>query len=174
MKYAIGIDPDSKDTALGFWSDDGPVCASVIHVVGKSTNYEIIDAFAFSTHSFTGGTPSVVAIEGQQIDQRRARPRDLFKLAHVTGMAALWIRQQVPGIKVLIPTPYEWKGGVAKHAHQARLYRGLGWGYTIIGTGTGRYARPKTPPANFDHISDGQWKHVGDALLLARWAHEQA
>ena len=53
-------------------------------------------------------------------------------------------------------------------------YRELGWGYAIVGTGTSSYARPLNPPAHFDHITAGQWKHVGDALLLAQWAHEQA
>ena len=56
---------------------------------------------------------------------------------------------------------------------QARLYYDLDWGYEIIGSGLKRYARPNSPPIFFDNITPGQWKHVGDALLLARWAHKQ-
>ena len=168
---ALGTDPDSKDCAFATWDEDGPLYAHVAHVVGKSSNYEILEALAEDTIQL--GPPEVVAIEGQQIDSRRARPKDLFKLAHVTGAAALRVRQLYPDARILIPTPYEWKKAVAKHAMQARLYDDLGWGYTIIGRGKQRYARPVQPPTRFTHITPGQWKHVGDALLLARWAHQQ-
>lgn len=172
VMITLGIDPDSKDLALGIWGDQGPIGATVYHVKGASSNYQILDVLAYSTIGFgRKEQPSRCAIEGQQIDRRRARPRDLFKLAHVTGAAGLWLHQQHPNIELLFPTPSEWKGGVAKHAHQSRLYEELGWGFKIIGTGKGRYARPLRVPECFTHISPGQWKHVGDALLLARWAH---
>ncbi len=170
---ALGIDPDSKDTSWAWWDDGGPLAVGVAHVIGKSSNYEMLGELALSNLS-PWGTPEIVAIEGQQIDGRKAPPRDLFKLAHITGAAALRVRQMFPSAEILIPTPREWKKAVAKHAMQARLYADLGWGYHIIGSRTSRYARPIQPPDNFKHITAGQWKHVGDALLLARWAHQQA
>lgn len=72
-----------------------------------------------------------------------------------------------------MPDPETWKGGIAKYAHQARLYKELGWGYEIVSKGKpSAYSRPTNPPQKFKHITKGQWKHVGDALLLAKWAHE--
>lgn len=91
----------------------------------------------------------------------------------MTGAAALRVRQIYRGATILVPTPKEWKGQIQKHAHQARLYNDLGWGYEIVGTGDGRYARPRKAPSAFSHITKGQWKHVGDAMLLARWAQDQ-
>ena len=171
---AIGIDPDSKDLSIAIWRDDGPVSARVIHVEGKATNYEMIAALRSAKPlEFEGNYPTVAAIESQQIDGRRARPKDLFKLAHMTGAALLWLNQQLPSMRLLVPTPAEWKGAVAKHAMQARLYTDLEWGYALRGSGKGRYAVPLHAPTSFDDITTGQWKHVGDALLLARWAHQQ-
>lgn len=171
---SLGIDPDSKDLSIALWRDDGPVWTRVIHVEGSATNYQMIAALRRATPiEFEGNYPTVAAIEGQQIDGRRARPRDLFKLAHMTGAALLWLNQQLPAMRLLVPSPTEWKGSVAKHAMQARLYTDLGWGYQLVGSGLKRYARPLCIPNAFTHITPGQWKHVGDALLLARWAHQQ-
>ncbi len=174
----IGIDPDTKDTAIGYWNDSGPVGASVIHVVRRKTSEQsqVLMARQVAQAIRKGcewGRVEAVAIEGQQIDKRRARPADLFTLAHTTGMAAVLMVMHYPDALIVIPTPKVWKGRVAKHAHQARLYDDLGWGYKIIGTGDNRYARPLLPPSKFEHITPGAWKHVGDALLLARWAHQQ-
>jgi hypothetical protein len=169
---SLGIDPDSKDLSLATWGPSGPLDARVDHVVGRASDYQMLEALCREDLLWCK-KPNIVIIEGQQIDRRKARPQDLFKLAHVTGAIALRVRQVYRNVEILIPTPKVWKGSVAKHAMQARLYRELGWGYTIIGTGTSRYARPEAPPVHFKHISAGQWKHVGDALLLAKWGHDQ-
>lgn len=176
----LGIDPDVSDLAIGAWDDSGPLHAQVVHVIRRKTKrlsqVRMANALAGTNpdaYLFGLNNVQVIAIEGQQIDGRRARPRDLFTLAHVTGMATAWCTEWWGMADILIPTPTEWKGGVAKHAMQARLYKDLDWGYMIVGSGNGRYARPQMIPARFKHITPGQWKHVGDALLLARWAHQQ-
>lgn len=174
----VGIDPDVCDMAVGFWADGLPVGAQVIHVirrkgvVGGASVMQMVDALR-RTQPQEHGVVESVAIEGQQIDRREARPADLFTLAQATGAVAYWLRDYHPDALFRIAPPKEWKGQVAKHAHQARLYSDLGWGYTIIGSGKGKYARPLRIPSNFHHITPGQWKHCGDALLLARWASEQ-
>lgn len=174
---ALGIDPDSKDCAIAAWGDDGPFAAQVIHVVRRTTDVQsqVLMAAALADHNprweLFGLDVTTIAIEGQQIDGRRARPADLFTLAHVTGAALAWCTEWWGMANILIPTPREWKGSVAKHAMQARLYNELGWEYTKHGSGAGRYARPIFIPDNFKHITKGQWKHVGDALLLAKWAY---
>jgi hypothetical protein len=175
---ALGIDPDSKDCAVAGWNDDGPFAAQVIHVVRRKTKVQsqVLMAAALADTNprpeLFGLQVMTIAIEGQQKDGRRARPQDLFTLAHVTGSALSWCTEWWGMANIVIPTPKKWKGSVAKHAMQARMYRELGWGYTIIGTGTSKYARPEAPPARFNHITKGQWKHVGDALLLAQWAYD--
>ena len=174
---ALGIDPDSKDCAVAAWGDDGPLAAQVIHVVRRKTS---VQSQVLMAEALAGTDPisamfglrvKTVAIEGQQIDGRRARPADLFTLAHVTGSVLSWAVEWWGMADFVVPTPKKWKGSVAKHAMQARMYRELGWGYTIIGSGASKYARPEAPPARFKNITKGQWKHVGDALLLAQWAY---
>ena len=177
---ALGIDPDTKDCAVAAWNVNGPFAAQVIHVIRRKTKRQSQVRMAAALAGtdpdpdLSGLNVTTIAIEGQQIDKRLARSKDLFTLAHVTGSAISWCTEWWGMAEILVPTPYEWKRGVAKHAHQARLYHELDWGYTIVGNGTNKYARPLNIPIRFRHITDGQWKHVGDALLLARWAYEQA
>lgn len=181
---ALGIDPDVKDLAFGLWDENGPLDAAVVHVTGRKVGnsavrmaQQLFTSLIHASYWFRQSISriEVVAIEGQQKDKRRARPKDLFTLAHVTGAALHWTVSHWPEASIYVPTPREWKGGVAKHAHQARLYHDLGWGYTIIGSGDNRYARPSgLTPSKFKYITPGQWKHVGDALLLARWAYNKA
>ncbi len=175
---AIGIDPDCKDCAIAAWDGAGPFAAQVIHVVRRKTKVQsqVLMAAALAGKNplpeLFGLDVTTIAIEGQQIDGRRARPADLFTLAHVTGAALAWCTEWWGMANILIPTPNQWKKSVAKHAMQARMYSRFGWGYTKHGSGSDRYARPVNPPSNFDHITKGQWKHVGDALLLAQWAYD--
>jgi len=177
---ALGIDPDVHDLSIAAWNDHGPMAAQVVHVKQRKGAYvqsqvRMAERLAGTDpdHPMWGAPVGRIAIEGQQIDGRRARPKDLFTLAHVSGAALAWCMEWFGSAAMFLPTPAEWKGAVAKHAMQARLYSDLGWGYTIHGAGTDRYARPAEAPKNFQHVTRGQWKHVGDALLLARWAHEK-
>jgi hypothetical protein len=170
----LGIDPDSKDLALATWDDNGPRDARVIHVVGKSTNYEMLTAIA--EHDLLWcGRPDRTAIEGQQVDGRKTKEGTLFKLAHMTGAIALRVRQVYRSTELHVPTPKVWKGQLPKHAQQARLYDDLGWGYTIKGSIEKKtaYAVPVTPPSHLAAITPAQWNHVGDAFLLARWAYNR-
>jgi hypothetical protein len=136
--------------------------------------------------------PSWCAVEGQESravrGRHHARPLDLIHLGNVAGMAAMRVaRGYLHGCGLYWPKPSEWKGQVEKHAMQARLYEELGWGYEIVwkkrGGGMKGQGGPKKgdyalPGEGYDEqlgsVSTAQWKHVGDALLLARWCWEQA
>jgi hypothetical protein len=136
--------------------------------------------------------PDWCAVEGQEARQVRgkyhARPLDLIHLGNVAGLAVMRVaRGYLHGCGLYWPKPAEWKGSVEKHAMQARLYEELGWGYEIVWKNQkspigrsrkGDYAVPQahtlvTPGLGTD-IAPTEWKHVGDALLLARWCWEQA
>ncbi len=180
---SLGVDPDLHDLAFGFWNDAGPVTAFVMHekedksLSGRERVERMCASCYFSLRTALGDHEITrVAVEGQSLKRtgaaQHARPGDIVKLAQVAGNVLGQLMQRL-GTSVVfdLPEPEEWKGSVAKHAMQARLYEDLGWGYAIAGTGKGRYARPTYIPSSFRHITKGQWKHVGDALLLARWAH---
>ena len=189
-KYTIGIDPDLHDLSIAAWDASGPLSAFVVHVK-KETGLEREEAVDRMVRAFRScvphlgpnlkpplGAPEVVVMEGQSLRRsgtaQHRRPDDIVRLAQVAGQCLGMLRMTYDpsSTDFAFPDPERWKGSVAKHAMQARLYRALGWGYTIVGSGRSKYARPNTPPAAFNHISRGQWRHVGDALLLAKWGHE--
>jgi hypothetical protein len=196
----LGIDPDMHDLAIASWDDLGPVAAHVVSIPKKLTG---TDALLAMMHELSKpwpefGRPELrddcmdrpdwCAVEGQEARQVRGqyhhRPEDLMKLASVAGMAVMRVaRGYLHGCGLYWPKPSEWKGQVEKHAMQARLYDELGWGYEIVWKNQkapigrsrkGDYAYPKTCPDSFADINREQWKHCGDALLLARWCWEQA
>jgi len=187
-EYTIGIDPDLHDLSIGVWNGNGPVSAYVVHLKREKglEREEAVDRMVreFRTRleqlvekKYPG--PRVVVMEGQSLRRRgraqHKRPDDIVRLAQVAAQCLGMLRMSFhPLTSFEFPDPERWKGSVAKHAMQSRLYRVLGWGYTIVGTGANKYARPDNPPTSFDHISKGQWKHVGDALLLAKWGYESA
>jgi len=185
-KYTIGIDPDLHDLSIGVWNHDGPVTAYVVHLKRETGlgREEAVDRMVREFRSRVyqlheeHEDAEVIVMEGQSLRRRGAaqhkRPDDIVRLAQVAAQCLGMLRIVFDSLATSFefPDPETWKGSVAKHAMQARLYKSLGWGYTIVGTGSNRYARPVNPPASFNHISKGQWKHVGDALLLAKWGYE--
>lgn len=121
--------------------------------------------------------PDWCAVEAQELARGRGaqhrRPQDIVTLGQVAGMALMRVaRGYLHGCGLYFPKPSEWKGSVPKHAMQGRLYTELGWGYDVHGKGSGAYCVPLRAPAEFDF--GAAWRHVGDALLLARWCWEQA
>lgn len=170
--FTLGIDPDSADLAWAVWGPDGPVDAGVFHAVRrKGQQSQVNMAKVLRAQDWPRYDVRKIAIEGQQKDGRRAAASSLFTLAHVTGGALQCCVRHYPDALIRVTPPKEWKGSVAKHAHQARMYSALGWGYTIKGSGTSRYAVPNNPPSHMDFRAT-QWKHIGDALLLAQWAQD--
>ena len=175
---SVGIDPDTCDTAFAWWDSNGPVDMVVAHVIRKTGDKQIVCKTvraieAVEMVSTYCEDTSVIVVEGQQLDKRKASVQSIFSLARVAGVALSHAVRCLPDARLLVPTPRDWTRGVAKHANQARMYGELGWGYEIVGSTKNGYARPLKVPAKFKHITKGQWKHVGDAMLLARWAQTQ-
>ncbi len=184
----LGIDPDMHDTAIASWDDLGPVTGHVCSVPRAVTGTDALLAmmvelskpwpeFGRLEHrTDCQDMPNFCAVEGQESrpvrGRHHARPEDLIHLGNVAGMCVMRVaRGYLHGCGLYWPKPSEWKGQVPKQVHQARLYETLGWGATV--TVKSSYTVPKSPPASFG-CTMTQWKHMGDALLLARWAWEQA
>lgn len=185
---ALGVDPDLHDCAFATWDNQGPGTAWVVHckrdqaLSGPQRVQRMIHAALRSPELLASHAPAfdpfdAFVVEGQSLRRTGAaqhkRPGDIVKLAQVAGGVYAMLLAMYDRAAAFLPEPEEWKGSVAKHAMQGRLYNELGWGYEIVGEGTGRYARPLRTPQSFRGISKGQWKHAGDALLLARWAHRE-
>ena len=200
----LGIDPDLHDTAIASWDDQGPVAAHVVSIPRKLTGTDALLAMmqalsdkwpCFSREQYgkgeydaVGDMPTWCAVEGQEwIKARGIGGQSIISLGNVAGMCVMRVaRGYLHGCGLYWPRPSEWKGSVPKHAMQARLYDELGWGYRLHTIkGKPDYAVPgdsvetarflaRCSLAGSDAIGGAQWKHVGDALLLARWCWEQA
>lgn len=176
----VGLDPDLHDLAIGYWHNGQPSHAEVIHVkrvkgrTGQIAVQDMVKAMWPLPTLMPQGLKGV-AIEAQTLrrlgPKQHKRPEDIVILGNVAGAALGMLSLTVPIHLIDFTTPEEWKGSIPKNVMQARLYTDLGWGYEMVGDA---YARPLRPTTSFGNISAGQWKHVGDALLLARWASQQS
>lgn len=174
----IGIDPDLHDLAIGYWLNGQPHGAKVIHVpkkkglVRQAAVLEMVQQLGIQGIEIPEGTVGL-AVEAQTLQRtglkQHKRPQDIVILGNVAGAVLGLCACTLSIDQILFPIPEEWKGQIPKAVMQARLYADLEWGYEMVGKD---YARPLRIPQNFRHILAGQWKHVADALLLARWASE--
>lgn len=167
----LGIDPDLHTLAYAEW-EDGPRSAGIITVSRKLKQQDavvqMVDALAMhlepDRHDITR-----VAVEAQTLQRtgprQHKRPQDIVVLGNVAGAVLGVLAARGFVARLRFPTPEEWKGQIPKEVMQARLYDELGWGYIQKST----YSVPLRIPQGFKHVAEGAWKHVGDALLLARW-----
>lgn len=185
----LGIDPDLHDLAIASWDDQGPVAGHVVHVPrvkGRVENEAVLAMmhelskpwpdFARPHIARDVQQPDWCAVEAQELARgpgaQHRRPQDIVTLGQVAGMAVMRVaRGYLHGCGLYFPKPSEWKGSVPKHVMQARLYTELGWDYALAASSA--YAKPLRVPATWEGYG-AQWKHLGDALLLARWCWEQA
>jgi len=172
----VGIDPDLHDVAIACWTENGPGDAAVVHVPkikGRTGTVAVLwmvralEAYGIDFRGAQG-----IAVEAQELKRSgnsiHKRPEDIVILGNVAG-AVLMLAAQAKHAMTCFPKPSEWKGSIPKEVMQARLYTDLGWGYQMASN----YALPLKAPPAYTNVSRGQWKHVGDALLLARWCYNQ-
>lgn len=184
--YAIGVDPDLHDTAIAVWEDGLPKLAVVAHVKRQKCSQqdavvEMADLLPYYMPRFDSGCVGI-AVEAQTLQRtglrQHKRPQDIVVLGNVAGVVLGIFAERGLGPLLHFPTPEEWKGQIPKAVMQARMYDELDWGYEMVGRSeekgkVGSYALPLRIPKAFSNITKGQWKHVGDAILLARWAYEK-
>lgn len=175
--YALGIDPDLHDTSLAVWEDGLPKWAIVAHVKKQKCSQQdaVVEMAELVSYQFQPEFDAGcvgIAVEAQTLQRsglkQHKRPQDIVILGNVAGAVLGVFCARGLGPMLSFPTPEKWKGQIPKKVMQARLYAELGWGYSM----NTDYASPVRIPPAFDNITKGQWKHVGDALLLARWAYE--
>lgn len=172
----VGIDPDLHCTSVAYWMHGKPVQAYVIYtprVKGRIEQAAVLDmVWAIKEHFEELPSGIIWAVEAQTLHvtglKQHKRPQDIVTLGNVAGAILSHIASfESDRTCLMFPTAKEWKGQIPKAVMQARFYTDLKWGYEMVGKG---YARPVRPPSEFSNIGKTDWKHVGDALMLAKWA----
>jgi hypothetical protein len=169
----LGVDPDLHDTGLAIVDKDGKVvwvgCCSILSAAFKGKDAVIQMAKALDD-ALANYKMLHVIVEGQTINFKQTRnPGDILNLAHVTGIA-VGILVTRGWCSMQIPTPREWKGQVPKRIHHERILDSLGWKYKA----RSGYCVPISPPVDMGvPLRGSQWKHVVDAIGLARWGWKE-
>lgn len=180
--HFTGIDPDLHAVGFAACDADGDVLwvrsASVSKVVKDTRavlamSAKIVESLRGPRMSLAGS--QIVCVENQDIYLKTTKnPRNILSLGQVAGAC---VAAAVPTADhIIFPRPKQWKGDTPKRIHQARLYADLGLKYTRCGSSdrTG-YVVPRAPGwvDGGESLRKGAWKHVNDAILLARWAAKQ-
>lgn len=192
-RICIGADPDLTDTSIAIIDYDSGVLlyGLVVHSSHKKNDKQgvklqrAIRDVSREMHIHAHGEDSTMgmahvvaaAIESQEprhAVRKGARTTDLITLATVSGAVAGSVASLYPNM-LLLPKPWMWKGNVPKQVHQARIFSAMGMGYIPVGKNpSDGYCRPKDPPDCVKHIKQTHWKHLADAIGLARYARKKA
>lgn len=184
----IGIDPGLKMSGLAIF-DTSAKRVLVVQVVrihdhslkGTDAVLAMVVALRDAALSYAGAFDLLV-VESQEhyLGEQggkgkggKSTPEDLVWLATVSGAALA----SFPAHDRMNPRPKDWKKGVPKGVHQARVAARLGWGYEAHPTAKGGWVEPKDfgamPPVGVESIRGEQWSHTLDAAGLALWGVEQ-
>jgi len=188
--YFAGVDPDLHDCAFGIVDSAGmPVLVALASVDDEIKGRDAVVAMISSMKRLFGKGlfPSdwnskvlTVAVEAQEFSYTANAgipPGDVGLIAVVAGQAMLASACLWP-CPFVHPAPQAWKGSVPKQIHQARLYTDLGIPFKKMGSKEKGYCVPSFHAASgiigLDLVKkESSWKHLGDALALARFAKMQ-
>jgi len=185
---AIGVDPDLHNTAIAVVTKERVLALGVIRGQDGLKEDEAVEDMVAEVHNylptwlshmlaqgikvFSPKPPS--RVEGQKF-YGKSLPEDLIRLATVSGACLAALNRSWLGQARLVQ-PTHWKGSVDKTTNQARTLKDYGVGFKVVG-GLKGYCVPTTNKEKLPTIwtSDGSpplqsdWKHVLDAVGIARW-----
>lgn len=184
--YFIGADPDLHNVALAVVDDAGVPCSVGVVEADGSTGRGAVVQMVLALHTFWCGLRVIdlfplediagFVVEGQELyagagKGRTQNPRDIVFLSAVAGAILNRFHRAWPKATMYFPSPQEWKGSVPKDIHQARTCAALGWTYKKAAG----YCVPEAPPTLIGAaaLKKSDWKHVLDAIALARWARDE-
>lgn len=198
--FYIGVDPDMHTMAVAVVDDRGlPVAVHVVRALGdkgRDAVVAMIDAVSqwigasTSEPSYLPEPPNVLAmaVEAQEIvytARSGKNPRNLLNLSTVAGGVLAISTVVWPDLfardAIFFPAPEAWKGQVPKHVHQGRMFEHMGWAHDVggnikAGKNYSGFSYPTAPPQDIlgvETIKKADWKHVSDAIGLARYARDE-
>lgn len=169
----LAFDPDTKTTGWAVASIDRVLAVGIIKGSPMLRSTAVfLETFFKQARSHE--PTRLIVVEGQKIyPAAKQRPNDILKLTHVAGGIHGQCLALCPGTRICIPEPAEWKGQTKKPINQARTYKHYGIQYSVTPT----YAYPAgcavaAKIAGYSKVSQADWKHIGDAVGLARYGAE--
>lgn len=196
VEAVLAIDPDSKNVGLCGWAlnEGQPDWVATTHVpkelTGAQAGFEVHtqcqEALKNSrrcpTNYLQGWHRVLVVVEGMRIwrgagDASTKNPQSLVDLSFCGGMAAAAAKEsweldehyKAPG---LVVEAHQWKGSLAKPIVHSRLLKLLDWPKESLKT----YCRPAHTELGLTYasrVNPGDWKHIMDAVGIAKWARDQ-
>jgi hypothetical protein len=183
----IGIDPDLQRPALAavqgsdvvfvacFKTSKSKQQAAVEEIAKEAMHWMdgVCDSLGFAGYHYPD--LSGIAVEAQEIYRGKTKnPQDIAVLAASAGVLLGAARARWPHADAVFALPKDWKKGVPKRIHQARVLKRLGVPCELVGEkGTG-YCVPLWPegklPIGEADLNRSDWKHVVDAIGLAVYA----
>ena len=169
----MGIDPDSKTTAWAIVEGSTAKAVGVYHIKAENVCEALKRLYPALEHSLELHKPELVVVEGQR-DYKKVPIQDIIKIAQIAGGIAGQIVGILPSCKIQIVDPEIWKGQTPKPINQTRTYAYFGMLSSMAST----YAYPTgcrvyASIQGAAKLNKGDWKHVGDALGLARYGSER-
>lgn len=181
LPVVLGIDPDTRHIGWSIATKHEVLAVGVIASSAEDSDLshvQMITNLGLAVPVILNKHPEVthVCIETPMVRHgAKAPPKDIIKLTVVAGALAGAVEVASGGrVAKLMPFPSEWKGQVPKPIHQARIFAHYGILATQLPThcypaGCKAIARVQGAAA----IKRGDWKHVADAIGLARWAADR-
>lgn len=170
QELVLGVDPDTRNTGWALATKHKLIAVGVAR--GDGTLESMFNA----VHCIPPVRDiDLIVVEGQEIHHGgKAPPHDIIKLAQFAGA----IGAALMGVfccSLVIPKPSEWKKQVPKPIHQRRSYTAYG----LRCDEAAGYCYPIADEAmravsGAYLLNQSDWKHVGDAIGLARWGADRA
>lgn len=183
--YYVGIDPDLQRPALAIVQGQDVVYVACMRT-GKSRRQQAVSDVAKLSYSWMKGIdldsihprcPARIVVEAQQIYAGKTKnPQDICLLAAAAGASLASSLQVWPNAEPEFVLPRDWKKGVPKRIHQARVLSRLGIVPSPQGDKSTGYCVPVwhgEAPRGAKELKKTDWKHVVDAIGLACYARDK-
>lgn len=182
MTVVLAVDPDTTTVGWAITRDRIIIRAGLVSVPakGKAAQRKQAVMLAFQAEMErlrTSEIPEFQAVDRIVVEGQTHRPgspvraQDLIHLAQVAGFCAGALRSLYPSAELLIPTPQEWKGSIAKAIFTKRILND----FEIDATDAGLvYRGSMIRVPGTQGLRKTKATHVLDALGLARWGWRTA
>lgn len=169
MVVVLGIDPDTRNTGWAVVSAEAVLAVGVVRSTGTEQNMLRVTGVVLEG-LLQKWAPALVVVEGQKIYSGvKTAPNDILTLGQIAGGILGQVLVLSPTTNTCFPDPQGWKGQLPKPVEQGRTFTHYG----ILFKRNDSYCWPSgcvksAAIQGAGMLNRGDWKHVADAVGLAR------